>query len=312
MDRFDLLVVGDANPDIVLLGGEVQPAFGQAERLVDEIRLTMGGSGAILACGAARLGLRVAIAGLVGDDLSGRFTREGLQERGVDTTALMIDDGAPTAATVVLSKPDDRAMLTATGPIGRLTAAMIDRDVLAAAKHIHVSSYFLQEALTPSLPSLFRQAHDAGSTTSVDPNWDPSGVWDGGLPALLEHVDVFLPNAMEALSLSRISDLDLAVARLGERARFVVVKLGEQGAIAGHAGGVTRSAGLPAAVVDTTGAGDSFDAGFLAGFIGGEPLERNLALGNACGALSTLASGGTTSQPTMEEAIAAIERGAAA
>jgi ribokinase len=146
----------------------------------------------------------------------------------------------------------------------------------------------------------------------VAPTWAPSGSWDSGLPALLEHVDVFLPNAMEAMSISRISDLEMAVGRLGERARFVVVKLGDQGAIAGHQGGVARSPALDAAVVDTTGAGDSFDAGFLAGFIAGEPLDRSLTLGNACGALSTLASGGTSSQPTMDEAIAAIDRGAAA
>ena len=74
----DLLVLGDANPDLVLHGGDVVPAFGQAEHLVDDARLTIGGSGAILACGAARLGLRAAIAAVVGDDLFGRFVRDGL------------------------------------------------------------------------------------------------------------------------------------------------------------------------------------------------------------------------------------------
>ena len=74
----DLLVLGDANPDLVLHGGDVVPAFGQAEHLVEDARLTIGGSGAILACGAARLGLRTAIAAVVGEDLFGRFVRDGL------------------------------------------------------------------------------------------------------------------------------------------------------------------------------------------------------------------------------------------
>jgi sugar/nucleoside kinase (ribokinase family) len=91
----------------------------------------------------------------------------------------------------------------------------------------------------------------------------------------------------------------------------VVIKTGADGAI-GTAGGITlKSEAIEASVVDTTGAGDSFDAGFLAGYLGGESLERSLALGNACGALSTRSAGGTEAQPTMEEALAAIERGAA-
>ena len=88
----DLLVLGDANPDLILHGGDVVPAFGQAEHLVDDARLTMGGSGAILACGAAKLGLRVAICALVGDDLFGRFVREGLEAAGVDTAGIATDE----------------------------------------------------------------------------------------------------------------------------------------------------------------------------------------------------------------------------
>jgi sugar/nucleoside kinase (ribokinase family) len=312
MAEFDLLVLGDANPDVVLRGGEVEPAFGQAERIVDEALLTIGGSGAILACGAARLGLRVALAGVVGNDLFGRYIGEELRARGVDTRGLTVDPARPTGITVVLSKSDDRAMLTAAGTIGDLRASLIDPDLLRAAKHVHVSSYFLQLGLAADLPEVFRQAHAAGSTTSIDPNWDPSDEWDGGLLSLLTHVDVFLPNAMEAMRLTRISDLDQAIARLRSRAGMVVVKVGAEGAVAAHPGGVIRAPGLPVPVVDTTGSGDSFDAGFLAGLINGEPLERSLAIGNACGALSTLATGGTEGQPTMDEAIVAIERWAAA
>jgi len=312
MADFDLLVIGDANPDLVLSGGEVEPAFGQAERLVDHATLTIGGSGGIFACGAARLGLRVAFAGVVGDDLFGTFMREQLEARGVDVRGLAVDPSRPTGLTVVLSKPDDRAILTSLGTIGDLRAELIDPDMLRSARHVHVSSYFLQRGLAADLPDLFEEAHEAGATTSVDPNWDPTGGWDGGLMDLLPQIDVFLPNDMEALRLAHISDMDEAVSRLRARAPFLVIKRGDRGAIGARAGEVVEVPALPARVVDTTGAGDSFDAGFLTAFLANEPLERSLRIAAACGALSTRSPGGTEGQPTMDEVLAVIDGGSAA
>jgi sugar/nucleoside kinase (ribokinase family) len=311
MADFDLVVLGDVNPDVVVQGDDLVPAFGQAEHIVDSIRLTVGGSGAILACGAARLGLRVALVGVVGDDMFGRFMREQLIAKGVDVSGLRIDPELPTGATVVLSQPGDRAMLTATGTISSLGPEALVLPAVLGARHIHVSSYFLQLGLAPHLPDLFAQARDRGVSTSIDPNWDPSGVWDTDLRPLLGLVDVFLPNAMEATRLTGTSDLDRALEILGGLASTVVIKVGADGAIATAAGATVRVGAIEETVVDTTGAGDSFDAGFLAGFLGGESLEKSLALGNACGALSTRVAGGTDAQPTMDEALAAIERGSA-
>ena len=308
----DLLVLGDANPDLILHGGEVVPAFGQAEHLVDDARLTMGGSGAILACGAAKLGLRVAICALIGDDLFGRFVREGLDAAGVDTTGLSTDEAVATGVTVVLSGPQDRAIITMPGTIAGLRAELIPPALLERARHVHVSSYYLQTALVSSLPGIFDGVHDQGGTTSIDPNWDPSGRWDGDLLELLRKTDVFLPNAMEATRLGRTSDLEDAVRMLGSRTSLVVVKNGDRGAIAGGASEVHHVSGLGTAVVDTTGAGDSFDAGFLAAWLGHERVERALAIANACGALSTRAMGGVDAQATMDEAISLLEEGSAA
>ena len=251
----DLLVLGDANPDLILHGGDVVPAFGQAEHLVEDARLTMGGSGAILACGAAKLGLRVAICALVGDDLFGRYVREGLEVAGVDTTGIALDETAATGVTVVLSGPDDRAIITMPGTISGLRAELIDPALLERARHVHVSSYYLQTALVPALPGIFDSMHDHGGTTSIDPNWDPSAQWDGGLLDLLHKTDVFLPNAMEATRLGHTSDLEDAVRILGSRSELVVVKNGDRGAIAGGQGQFHHVAGIGTAVVDTTGAG---------------------------------------------------------
>lgn len=312
MPEFDLLVLGDVNPDLVLWGGDVVPAFGQAEHLVDEAELVVGGSGGILACGAARLGLRVALSGVVGADLFGGFMREQLAARGVDTRGIAVDPHRPTGVTVVLSGPIDRGMLTMTGTIADLRAELIDPELVHASRHVHVSSYFLQRGLAPGLPALFDTAHAAGATTSLDPNWDPSETWDGGLLGLLDRTDVFLPNDIEATRLARTSDLTDAARQLAARARLVAVKTGAEGAMAAEGERIVRSPAVPVAVLDTTGAGDSFDAGFLAAWIGGAPLDRALAVGNACGALSMRAVGGTSAQPTMAEASHALEGGTAA
>ncbi|HJY32804.1 MAG TPA: carbohydrate kinase family protein [Actinomycetota bacterium] len=307
-DPFDLLVLGDANPDLVLTG-DVEPAFGQAEQLVEEARLTVGGSGAIVATGAARLGLRVAFCGVVGDDPFGLFLRNELERRGVNLEGLVVDAARPTGVTVVLARPNDRAILTHAGTIADLRTDQIDRARLERARHVHVSSYFLQQSLAPELPELFERVRAGGGTTSVDPNWDPSERWDGGLRDLLGHTDVFLPNATEASRIAGIAELDDAVLALAERAGVVVAKNGADGALAAHGERLVRAAAPTIDAHDTTGAGDAFDAGYLASMLAGDPLERSLAIANACGALSTRALGGVDSQPTMDEVLGYIAEG---
>jgi len=307
----DLLVLGDANPDLVLTG-DVDPAFGQAERLVDEAHLTVGGSGAIVATGAARLGLRVGFCGVVGDDPFGRFLRDELDRQGVDIGGLLLDAARPTGVTVVLARPTDRAILTHAGTIADLRTDLIDPARLERARHVHVSSYFLQQSLAPELPALFERVRAGGATTSVDPNWDPSGRWDGGLRDLLGHIDVFLPNATEATRIAGIDELDDAVLALAERAGVVVAKAGADGALAAHGERLVRAAAPAIEALDSTGAGDAFDAGYLASMLAGDPLERSLAIANACGALSTRALGGVDGQPTMEEVLGYLGEGDAA
>ena len=183
----DLLVLGDANPDLILLGGDVVPAFGQAEHLVDDARLTMGGSGAILACGAAKLGLRVAICALVGDDLFGRYVREGLESAGVETSGLAVDQEAATGVTVVLSGPDDRAIITMPGTIAGLRAELIDPSLLERARHVHVSSYYLQTALVPRCPTSSTPSTSTGRRHRSIRTGTPPDLWNAGLLELLRR-----------------------------------------------------------------------------------------------------------------------------
>ncbi len=306
----DLLVLGEVNPDIIVRAADPRPIFGQVERLVDGIDLVVGSSSVIAACGAARLGLRVAIAGVVGDDPLGRFMLAAMAERGLDTSAVRVDRVVPTGATVILASAADRAILTAAGTIPLLRAADVPERLLARTRHVHAGSVFLLDALRPDLPALFRAARAGGATTSMDTNWDPTGSWD--VLGLLAETDVFLPNANEATRIARVAGIEARDAEAAARAlvglgpRVVAVKLGREGALAVAADGrVVRCPALALDPVDATGAGDSFDAGFLAGWLGGRSLEACLALAVSCGSLSTRAAGGTAAQPTMPEAEAA-------
>ncbi|MEP7025156.1 MAG: PfkB family carbohydrate kinase, partial [Actinomycetota bacterium] len=201
---FDLIVIGDCNPDVLILGDDVTPAFGQQEKLVQSMSLTVGGSAAITAVAAARLGLRVALVAAVGADAAGDFMLGELAHAGVDTAAVAVRGDAPTGMTTALSRGTDRAILTALGAIGSLTAADVPAGLLRRARHVHASSYFLlEDSLGQGLASVFAAARAAGATTSLDTNWDPAGRWgDERLQAAIAQTDVLLPDEAEALALS--------------------------------------------------------------------------------------------------------------
>ena len=218
---FDLLVVGDLNADLILRG-DVEPAFGQVEKLIDDAILTLGSSSAIFACGAARLGLRVALVGKVGDDEFGRFIVRGMSARGVDTEGIVVDPQVKTGLTVILSRGNDRAMLTFSGSIGALRFAEIDQALVARARHLHVASYFLLDALRPDIPMLFDAARSSGLTISLDTNYDPTEKWNGGLADALRRADVFLPNETELRAIAGIADTEAALDRLACGATCVV------------------------------------------------------------------------------------------
>jgi sugar/nucleoside kinase (ribokinase family) len=300
----DLVVLGDCNPDVLVLGGDVTPAFGQQEKLVGSIDLVVGGSAAITAVAAARLGLNVALVAAVGADPAGAFMLDQLTREGVDVSAVVIRAQTPTGMTVALSRGRDRAILTALGAMTSLTAADVPGTLLARARHVHVSSYFLlEDSLGPGLAGLLSAARAGGATTSLDTNWDPSERWgDERLAAAITQTDLLLPNEAEALRLSGAGSLDAAVSALTAVGRRLVVKLGERGVTCADRS-TRQHVSVPAVLpVDTTGAGDCFNAGLIAGLLQGLALPAAAALGCATGALSTGGLGGTASAPDLPTA----------
>jgi ribokinase len=304
--RPTVLVVGDANPDLVLTG-DVVPRFGQQEQLLDRADLVLGGSAAITASGLARLGVPVALASWVGDDVFGRDVLDRLTARGVDVSLVRTHPGESTGLTVVLNVEGDRAVLTRPGTIGVLSADDITDDDLVGVRHLHVASLFLQPLLAEGLSGLLRRARDHGATTSLDTNWDPSGRWQG-LADVLPLVDILLPNSAELLALatvaaqgSRPPDLESAAAELTRSGATVVLKDGADGGRVWTPEGHWSVPGLRVSVVDAVGAGDSFDAGYLAGRLAGLAPEQALRWAVGCGSLSVRAAGGTAAQPTRAE-----------
>jgi sugar/nucleoside kinase (ribokinase family) len=299
-----VIAVGELNADLIL-SGDVTPAFGQVEKLVDRADLVLGSSSAIFACGAARLGLQTAMIGKVGDDPFGHFVVDELAARHVNTCGIIVDPTVKTGLSIIFSQANDRAILTYAGSISMLRFTDIDQTLLAQGRHLHLGGYFMLDELCQDVPRLFHLAHSLGLTVSLDTNHDPADNWDGGLQDALARTDVFLPNETELCAIER-SEKSQALESMAKRVPTVAVKCGSQGAV-GRQGSTNVEVGaVPVAVLDTTGAGDSFDAGFVYAYVHGWEMEPALRLACACGSLSTRAVGGTAAQPTIAEALEAL------
>jgi sugar/nucleoside kinase (ribokinase family) len=291
MERdLDVVVVCEINVDIVVTGLDGPPRFG-AEREVQDVLLTAGSSGVLTATGLADLGLHVGICGLVGDDVFGHYMLGHFERHGIDPTGAVVDPAVRTGASVSLSARDDRAILTHPGAMARFSYEQVRFDVVARARHLHLSSYFLQAALRPSVGTLLQRARTLGLTTSCDTGHDPAEEWR--IDGLLAELDLFLPNEVEALAMSGTHNPEAATAWLAERVPVVAVKCGADGAWAARGTERIFAPGLKVDPVDTLGAGDAFDAGFLSGWLAGADLGACARRGNACGALTAAHIGGT-------------------
>jgi ribokinase len=296
--EYDLLIAGELNVDIFVTGDTV-PLFGQAEKLVG------GGSAAITAAAAARLGLRVLYASVVGDDLFGHLTLDTMRAAGVDVSHAVIDPHVATGATVHLLRDDgDRAMLTHLGSIARIGPDLIDPAWYAAVRHLHLASPFLLSSLYPSMPGIAAAAHRQGMTVSLDTNWDPAETWNLG--SLLDAVDVLLPNESELCAISGIADPDQAMTEMALRVPVLAVKQGVRGATGAQGNQRVHVPAFTVDAIDATGAGDTFDAGFVAAWLRGATLAQALLVGSGAAALSTTAYGGFAGLPNWSAVLALI------
>jgi sugar/nucleoside kinase (ribokinase family) len=295
-----VFVAGELNVDLILHGAHAFPMPGK-EVLVDDVVMTLGSASAICAMGLNQLGTTVTFMGKVGTDSWGQYCVHTLVNAGIDAMPVIQDGRLRTGVTVSITSPHDRALVSFLGAIGALTASDIADDQFRHFSHLHVSSYYLQEGLRPGLRGLFARAHGFGLTTSLDPGFDPSERWERDILDTLTEVDVFLPNEVEVRAITGVEDIQDALRRLDNGRTRTVAKLGARGCMTLDGGRILAVPAFLVEPVDTTGAGDSFDAGFLHAWLEGRPLADCLRWGAACGSLSTRGLGGTTRQATVEE-----------
>ena len=298
--KLDLVVVGELNADVIYTGLPSMPKMGRCI-LAEDMTFTLGSASAIFAANSAKLGERVGFAGKVGDDVLGEFIVQQLHAASVETSHIKKEADAKTGLCVCLSDSENYAMASYAGVRETMTADEVSLDYVLSAGHLHLSSYYLQPGMIPGCPALFKKAHAAGLLTSIDPDSDPAGVWGRSIFELLHFVDIFLPNEYEAQHITGRDDARSACEEIKKYCRIAVVKRGARGVVVSDARNTFTCAGFEIDPVDTTGAGDSFNAGFLSAYRNGLPLEECAIRGNACGALSTRAAGGTTAFPSLAE-----------
>lgn len=282
-----MLSAGRLYCDLVFRGLEAMPRLGE-ERFADDLAIVPGGGGFITAAHLVGLGRPAALLARLGEDPLAQSLRPALEDSGVELTFLERAADAGPQLTVAMVQDGERAFLSRRAGLARpatLPAALGD----VRAAHLHIAEF----ATLAEIPHLVTDARHHGLSVSLDPSWDDALIRSPDLVARCSGVDVFLPNASEARAIADRDDLDAAGRRLARHFALVVIKDGAAGARLYQNG---ESFTLPAApcpaVLDTTGAGDAFNAGFLAAWLAGKSPGRALAEGIACGTLSVQSIGG--------------------
>jgi sugar/nucleoside kinase (ribokinase family) len=296
----DVLVAGDLFLDMVMSGFRSWPPNPGEEVFAERFCREIGGGAAITACGMARLGADVGVAGVVGKP-DGPWLIESLQAGGINTSLIKQSSQEPTAVTVSVSSATDRTFLTYMGANRELPAwlrELSSRGEFTKARHVHLAC----APDSAEAGNVFRQVKAQGRTLSVDTGWHPDCLTNARCKEALRDVDIFLPNEREAALVTGESEPQRileAFQKLGFAT--VALKLGTRGAALLTEEKIIFCAPLPVESVDTTGAGDCFDAGFLFAWLRGDEPQRCLKTGIICGALSTTRLGGIAGFPTTAE-----------
>ncbi|WP_417444357.1 carbohydrate kinase family protein [Joostella sp.] len=300
MQHKELLVVGELNVDLILNQIQGFPKIG-TEIIADKMNLTLGSSSAIMAANASAIGINTAFCGVVGNDDYGTFIEAELEKKQVSAEFIKKTNEHQSGITIVMNYDQDRANVTYCGAMEALTIDLIPWNDIKGFKHFHLSNFFIQKGIRKDITEIFKKAKECGLTTSLDLQWDPENKWDFDYKECLPFVDVFMPNKEEIFALTKKNTIKEAVSCIEEYANIIVVKMGEEGSIAfknkeEYKATVFNNPEL----VDSIGAGDSFNAGFIKKYIEKAPLKECLRVGNLMGALNTTAAGGTTAFTNLE------------
>lgn len=310
----DVVVIGIHIVDILGRPVEAVPA-GQGIALLDEIRMTVAGTGAGTAVDMARLGLRTATFGVVGDDELGRWLTRRMGEEGIDTSGIAVTDTAPTSATMLPIRPNgERPALHVIGANAQLSPEHLDWDVIERARYLHIGGTSLMAELDGEpTAEILRRARAAGLTTSLDLIGVPDADHESIFGPCYEHLDYFLPNEEDALTLSGRATRAEAIEWLHQRGvGTTVITLGGDGAsLAPRDEAEVVVPAFAVEVIDTTGCGDAFSAGFIAGLAEGRSALDAATIGVAAGSCVATGLGsdaGLSTRQALDAFMAATPR----
>jgi sugar/nucleoside kinase (ribokinase family) len=305
----EVIVAGNIYCDLIFSGLSGMPALGEEVR-TEQFTATVGGGAFITAAGLARLGVRVAARAYVGRDPLGDFQLAALGREKVDLSQVVRHPRLGTALSVAFSTSDERSFLTYSGCAAETGQLLGIRDLRALRRAHHVHFAGMPKPFGERLV-LLEQLAAAHVTTSLDIGWNPERYGDSNFREVLRRVTVFLPSWRDAQWLTDRAAPEDALLALSELAAVPVIKLGAEGALGLEDGRPVRVKPPSVTPVETTGAGDAFNAGFLWAYLRGEPIGRCLLAGNICGALSTQGAGGVATFPRLPQVRRALQEAAA-
>ncbi|MGZ9586499.1 carbohydrate kinase family protein [Paenibacillus marinisediminis] len=298
MKRYDAVVIGDANIDLVVGGSTTMPSPGE-EIFVDMMQIHVGGGAALFSLSLAKLGMKLAFNGVLGKDQFGEFILDEFKQTGIDTRQIKRSEMNNTGISIAVNPQKDRSFITYMGSNQEVNLDQVDLLEITQGRHIHLTGYKGRQNHETFI-ALVKKLKAEGITLSCDTGWDDTGEWYQGVMELMTYMDVFFMNEQEALHYTRTSNILDSIEVLRKYSKHFVLKLGAKGAVACVQGELTYRSGFIVDAVDTTGAGDSFNAGYMYGFLSDKPVEKGLMYGNACGSFSVRSYGGSTGTPNLE------------
>lgn len=310
----DVTCLGILVADVVGKPVDVMPERGKL-MLVDRLELHAGGCANSTGIDLAKIGIRTAVIGKIGNDGFGDFMVNNLSRSGVDCAGVVRDEEAATSATMVLVHGDgERSFIHYIGANAALTEADVNFEVVKSSKILHVAGSFLMPGFDGEPTArVLKKARELGVTTSLDTAWDSRGNWMKLLEPCLQYVDYAVPSIEEARMVTgKYDPADVARVLMDKGVGTVALKMGDQGCYIKSKDTELRLPIYKVDAIDALGAGDAFAAGFLAGLVNGWDLERTGKFANATGAFCVTALGATTGikdQTTIEAFIAMQEAG---
>ncbi|MCC6539771.1 MAG: carbohydrate kinase family protein [Bryobacterales bacterium] len=282
-----VLSAGNISHDILLRA--VEEFRWGTSTWVEEMVEDMGGNGSNTAYALARLGVPVKVMGMVGRDERGEGLLAKLAGAGVDTAWVQRSEGPTTTTICVANRAGDRLFLQRPGSSLEAFAepANFTRELCAGVSHYHQANLYSLANLRKHSAETMRRARAAGLTVSVDTGWAADGRWMDVLGPALPNTDLLFVNEDEARMLTGHTEPDAIARTLRDAgATDIALKLGARGCVLYTGGERIECAPFAVEVVDTTGAGDNFAAGFLAALHRGLNYAEAGRVANATGAIS--------------------------